>query len=252
MFLPPAPLGRSGSKVKALWRLASVALKRPQAKPRWMRNGKNATSSTASGPCSRKRRPGQAIGDLLKSNAKMAKDIEAFQREAAGNVKSDLIANLKSINGINVCGAVLDLDAKNIKDLAFQLKAEQAPFLGCLEANQGAKSPCPSPSVTTWWRATTFMPDSWSGSLPHTSAAVGGSGLFCHGRRQTQAAFRRLSMPRWRKSQADFLGGSGRHGHGSTSMSLLILRAVNGSLVLLLFAEAQVEDVEHVEHAGQH
>jgi len=59
-------------------------------------------------------------------------------------------------------------------------------------------------------------------------------------------------MPRWRKSQADILGGSGRHGHGSTSMSLLILRAVNGALVLLLFAEAQVEDVEHVEHAGQH
>jgi alanyl-tRNA synthetase len=83
--------------------------------------------------------PAQAIGDLLKSNAKMAKDIEAFQREAAGNVKGDLIANLKSINGINVCGAVLDLDAKNIKDLAFQLKAEQAPFFGVFGSQSGGK-----------------------------------------------------------------------------------------------------------------
>ena len=39
--------------------------------------------------------PAQAIGDLLKANAKMTKDIEAFQREAAGNVKGDLISGIK-------------------------------------------------------------------------------------------------------------------------------------------------------------
>ena len=83
--------------------------------------------------------PAQAIDDLLKTNAKMSKDIEAFQREAAGNVKGDLIAGLKQVNGVNVMGAILDLDAKNIKDLAFQLKAEQAPFFGVFGSHAGGK-----------------------------------------------------------------------------------------------------------------
>ena len=83
--------------------------------------------------------PAQAIDDLLKTNAKMSKDIEAFQREAAGNVKGDLIGQLKQINGVNAIGAVLDLDAKNIKDIAFQLKAEQAPFFGVFGSKAGGK-----------------------------------------------------------------------------------------------------------------
>ena len=83
--------------------------------------------------------PAQAIDDLLKTNAKISKDIEAFQREAAGNVKGDLIGQLKQINGVNAIGAVLDLDAKNIKDIAFQLKAEQAPFFGVFGSKAGGK-----------------------------------------------------------------------------------------------------------------
>ena len=83
--------------------------------------------------------PAQAIDDLLKTNAKMAKDIEAFQRKAAGNVKDDLVASLQNVNGVNVVGAILDLDSKNIKDLAFQLKAEQAPFFGVFGSRAGGK-----------------------------------------------------------------------------------------------------------------
>ena len=33
----------------------------------------------------------------------------------------------------------MDLDAKNIKDLAFQLKAEQAPFFGVFGSQSGGK-----------------------------------------------------------------------------------------------------------------
>ena len=83
--------------------------------------------------------PAQAIGDLLKANATMSKDIEAFQRDVAGKVKDELIAGLKKVGGIHVCGAILDLDAKNIKDLAFQLKAEQAPFFGAFGSSSGGK-----------------------------------------------------------------------------------------------------------------
>ena len=83
--------------------------------------------------------PAQAIDDLLKANAKMSKDIEAFQREAAGNVKGELIQQLQPIGGVNAVGAMLDLDAKNIKDLAFQLKTEQAPFIGVFGSQAGGK-----------------------------------------------------------------------------------------------------------------
>ena len=83
--------------------------------------------------------PAQAIDELLKTNSQMSKDIEAFQREAAGNVKGELIADLKQVNGVNVVGAILDLDAKNIKDLAFQLKAEQAPFFGVFGSSASGK-----------------------------------------------------------------------------------------------------------------
>jgi alanyl-tRNA synthetase len=83
--------------------------------------------------------PAQAIDDLLKANTKLSKDIEAFQREAAGNVKGDLISGMQTLNGVHVVGAVLDLDAKNIKDLAFQLKAEQAPFFGVFGSSAGGK-----------------------------------------------------------------------------------------------------------------
>ena len=69
----------------------------------------------------------------------MSKDIEAFQREAAGNVKGELIQQLQPIGGVNAVGAMLDLDAKNIKDLAFQLKAEQAPFIGVFGSQAGGK-----------------------------------------------------------------------------------------------------------------
>ena len=83
--------------------------------------------------------PSQAIDDLLKANTKMSKDIEAFQRAAAGDVKEDLIAAMTTISGIHAVGAVLDLDSKNIKDLAFQLKAEKAPFFGVFGSEAGGK-----------------------------------------------------------------------------------------------------------------
>lgn len=83
--------------------------------------------------------PAQAIDDLLKANTKMSKDIEAFQRAAAGNVKEDLIGKMTTVSGIHAVGAVLDLDSKNIKDLAFQLKAEKAPFFGVFGSEAGGK-----------------------------------------------------------------------------------------------------------------
>ena len=50
-----------------------------------------------------------------------------------------MIASLKQVHGVNVVGAILELDAKNIKDLAFQLKSEHAPFFGVFGSTAGGK-----------------------------------------------------------------------------------------------------------------
>ena len=46
---------------------------------------------------------------------------------------------IRDSSGIHAVGAVLDLDSKNIKDLAFQLKAEHAPFFGVFGSEAGGK-----------------------------------------------------------------------------------------------------------------
>ena len=83
--------------------------------------------------------PAQAIGDLLQANAQLGKEIEGFQRAAAGNIKQDLLGQLQTIQGVQAIGAIVDLDSKNIKDLAFQLKAECAPFFGVFGSEKGGK-----------------------------------------------------------------------------------------------------------------
>ena len=83
--------------------------------------------------------PAQAIGDLLQANAQLGKEIEGFQRAAAGNIKQELLGQLQTIHGVQAIGAIVDLDSKNIKDLAFQLKAECAPFFGVFGSEKGGK-----------------------------------------------------------------------------------------------------------------
>jgi alanyl-tRNA synthetase len=83
--------------------------------------------------------PGKAVEELLASHARLQKDIEAFQREATGHVKQDLLKNLQHIDGIHAVATTLDVDGKSIKDLAFQLKSEQAPFFGVFGSTHGGK-----------------------------------------------------------------------------------------------------------------
>jgi len=83
--------------------------------------------------------PEKALGELLQSNAKLQKDVEAFQRAEAGQVRETLVAQIQSLHGMNVLGATVELDGKSVKDLAFQLKAEHAPFFGVIGSNHGGK-----------------------------------------------------------------------------------------------------------------
>ena len=46
---------------------------------------------------------------------------------------------MKEVNGVNFLAVELNLDAKSVKDLAFQLKAENAPFYGVFAIKNGHK-----------------------------------------------------------------------------------------------------------------
>ena len=210
--------------------------------------------------------PAQAIGDLLKSNAKMAKDIEAFQREAAGNVKGDLIAGLKTVNGVQVCGAILDLDAKNIKDLAFQLKAEHAPFFGVFGSSAGGKvtlSIAISDDVVA-------ERDLHAGNLvrelaAHIGGGGGGQAFFATAGKNADglqaaidAALAKVAglttSHKRRPSRRLFCvrndsGASRRHRHVGGAVGFASGFTEHGTEVIFFLTEAQVQDVKDVEHA---
>lgn len=65
------------------------------------------------------------VEGLLEDNQKQKKQIEAFQKQAAGSVKDDLKKSVEKINGINFIGKKITADNAGIlKDIAFQLKGE--------------------------------------------------------------------------------------------------------------------------------
>lgn len=67
----------------------------------------------------------KSVEDLLDENAKLKKQLEAFEKQAAAGVKDELKKKVSSINGINVIAEKVALDSPQaIKDLAFQLKGE--------------------------------------------------------------------------------------------------------------------------------
>ncbi len=67
----------------------------------------------------------QSVSALIDENAKLKKQIEVFQKEKSKGLKTDLIKNLKEINGINVIVSEVPVDsAQTLKDIAFQLKGE--------------------------------------------------------------------------------------------------------------------------------
>jgi len=74
----------------------------------------------------------RATEDLLARAAAMARELEVLKREQARHVKADLLQRIEVRDGVHVLVAEVDLDAASVKDLAFQLRSEQAPFFGVL------------------------------------------------------------------------------------------------------------------------
>lgn len=74
----------------------------------------------------------KAINDLQAKNNQLSKQIEAFEKEKAKMMKSELKAKIKEEKGVNLLTDVIELDGGSIKDILFQLKGEVDNFVGVL------------------------------------------------------------------------------------------------------------------------
>ena len=81
----------------------------------------------------------KAVEDMLTKQTSLQKELDAVKQKEAAAAKSDLASNLDTINGINTFIGEMPLDAGAIKDIAFQLKNEKAPFFGVFGSNVGGK-----------------------------------------------------------------------------------------------------------------
>ncbi|MCA0151697.1 alanine--tRNA ligase [Winogradskyella vincentii] len=65
--------------------------------------------------------PVKALQNLQEENASLKKQIEALLKDKAKNLKGDLKNEITDVNGIQYLAKKVDLDAKGIKDLCFEL-----------------------------------------------------------------------------------------------------------------------------------
>ena len=86
----------------------------------------------------------KAIIDLQEENTSLKKQIEQLLKDKAKNMKGDLINDVEAINGVNFLAKKLDIDAKSLKDLAFELgdKVENLFFIAGTENSGKAGLTC--------------------------------------------------------------------------------------------------------------
>ncbi|WP_298953978.1 alanine--tRNA ligase [uncultured Nonlabens sp.] len=84
--------------------------------------------------------PAESIAALQDENASLKKEIEQLLKAKAGNLKGDLIASAKSINGVNFIATKTDLDAKSVKELAFNIEREMENLFLIIGAANGEKA----------------------------------------------------------------------------------------------------------------
>ena len=63
----------------------------------------------------------KAVNSLQDENTKLKKEINHLLKEKASSLKSDLLKNVESINGINFIATKMDMDANTLKNVAFDL-----------------------------------------------------------------------------------------------------------------------------------
>ena len=82
----------------------------------------------------------KGVQNLLSENQTLSNQVAKMTQAKAGNIKGDLLKAMETINGVNFIAAQVELDAKAIKNLAFELKKEQDNLLLVLGAANGGKA----------------------------------------------------------------------------------------------------------------
>lgn len=72
----------------------------------------------------------KAVEDLLAKQQVLQKELDAHRLAAGRQVKTEIRNQLTDVQGVQFFAGEVELDAATIKDLAFQLKQECAPFFG--------------------------------------------------------------------------------------------------------------------------
>jgi len=89
-----------------------------------------------------------SVQKALDENASLKKQLEEFMKEKAGQVKNNLLAQKKEINGVGVISTVMEGSANMVRDLVFQLRAEVAQNLLVIVGSQENGKPMITVSVS--------------------------------------------------------------------------------------------------------
>ncbi len=71
----------------------------------------------------------QTIEKAISENKELQEQVNAFKAQKAMQVKDDIVAKAKDVNGIKVIGGLLPIDAQSAKDIAFSLRQQFADSL---------------------------------------------------------------------------------------------------------------------------
>jgi alanyl-tRNA synthetase len=82
----------------------------------------------------------KSITDLQARNSELQKQIEKFNKEKAAQVKQELKSKITHVGDIEFIAEYVELDAAELKDVAFQLKGEHAKLFGMFASQSNGKA----------------------------------------------------------------------------------------------------------------
>ncbi|MCK0161652.1 alanine--tRNA ligase [Allomuricauda sp. F6463D] len=84
--------------------------------------------------------PVKSVASLQEENLALKKQVELLLKDKAKGLKSELIAELEDVNGIQFLAQKVDLDAGGIKDLAFEIGGQMDNLFLLLASDKGGKA----------------------------------------------------------------------------------------------------------------
>ena len=82
----------------------------------------------------------KSIEDLILQNSELQKELEAGKKEKAAGLKDVLLKSVEVINGVNFISSKVEMDAANVKDIAYQIKGQLDSFFLVIGSHEGEKA----------------------------------------------------------------------------------------------------------------